>query len=132
MPGFWIDAEWYWRIFEQDARFHDEPGLTAARDFLHPIAALVKDRVAFDHIEVDADGEGVHVQIGELAVAIQCRDLKLEHLVDTINQSFLLCNLDLAIAIVEARRYELRAVLIRRDEARHRRFARGTRPPTAT
>lgn len=132
MPGFVIDSEWYWRIFEGDARFHDEPGRTAARDFLEPLAALVKDHVVIDHLEVDADGEGLHVQIGELAVAIQCRDLKLEHLVDTINQSFLISNIDLALAIVEGRRYELRGVIIRRDEARHRRFARGTRPPTAT
>lgn len=131
MPGFWIDTEWYWRIFEQDARFHDEPGRTAARDFLYPIAALVKDQIVFDHIEVDADGEGVRARIGELDVAIHCRDLKLEHLVDTINQAFLLCHLDLAFAIIESRRYELRGVLMRREEAKHRRFARGTRPPTA-
>lgn len=131
MPGFFIDSEWYWRIFEGDARFGEAAGEAAAREFLQPLAALVRDRIAVDQIEVDPDGDGVHLRIGELAVAIQCRGLKLEHLVDTINQSFLLSELDLALAIVEARRYELRGVLIRRDEARRRSFARGTRPPTA-
>ena len=129
MPGFVIDAEWYWRIFEGDARFDEAPGATAARDFLYPLAGIAKDQVIIDHIAVDADGNGVQFQIGELPVAIRCQDLQLERFVEAINGSFAAAKLDLAFAIVESRRYELRGVLLRRDEARHRRFARGTLPP---
>lgn len=129
MSGFVIDPEWYWRIFEGDARFADAPGLTAARDFLRPLAAIAKDQVVIDEIAIDPDGNGVQFRIADQPVAIRCQDLRLDRFVEAINGGFAEARLDLAFAIVESRRYELRGVLLRRDEARQRRFARGTLPP---
>ena len=127
--GFVIDSAWYWRIFEGSARFDDEPGATAARDFLRPLAGLVREHVVIDQIEVVGEGDGVQFRIGEQAVAIACKGLRIERFVDAINQGLAAAKLDLAFAIVESRRYELRGVLLPRDEVRRRSFARGTLAP---
>ena len=127
--GFVIDSEWYWRIFEGSARFDDEPGATAVRDFLHPLAGLARDHVVIDQIEIVGDGDGVQFRIGAQPIAITCRGLRIERFVDAINQGLAAAKLDLAFAIVESRRYELRGVLLPRDEVRRRSFARGTLAP---
>jgi hypothetical protein len=127
--GFVLDSEWYWRIFEGEATFGDAAGATAARDFLRPLAWLAKDRVAIDEIAVDPDGDGVSFRIAERPVAVRCRNLRVERFVDLINQSLAEAQLELALAIVESRRYELRCVLVPRDELPRRVFARGTLAP---
>jgi hypothetical protein len=114
--GFVLDSDWYWRIFEGEATFGDAAGATAARDFLRPLAWLAKDRVAIDEIAVDPDGDGVSFRIAERPVAVRCRDLRVDRFVDVLNRSLAEARLDLAVAIVESRRYELRCVLVPRDE----------------
>src|SRR5262249_963006 len=110
--GFVMDSEWYWRIFEGDARFDDAPGKTAARDFLYPLASLAKDRFTLDNIAVDPDGDGVSFQVAAHPVAIRCRGLRVDHFVDAITRELAAAKLDLAFAIVESRRYELQGVLV--------------------
>jgi hypothetical protein len=127
--GFVLDSEWYWRIFEGDATFGDAAGATAARDFLRPLAWLAKSHVAIDEIAVDPDGDGVSFRVAQRSVAVRCRDLRVDRFVEVINRSLADAELDLALAIVESRRYELRCVLVPRDELPHRAFARGTLPP---
>ena len=127
--GFVLDSDWYWRIYEGEATLGDTPGATAARDFLMPLSRLARDQVAIDAIAVDPDGDGVSFRIGEHEVAIRCRDLRVERFVEALNQSFAAAKLDLAFAIVESRRYELRGVLVAGDEAVRDRVARGTPPP---
>ena len=128
--GFVLDSDWYWRIYEGEATLGDTPGATAVRDFLMPLSRLAKDEVAIEAIAVDPDGDGVSFRIGEHAVAIRCRDLRVERFVEALNQSFAAAKVDLAFAIVESRRYELRGVLVARSELpTARRVARGTLPP---
>ena len=127
--GFVLDSDWYWRIFEGEATLGASPGATAARDFLTPLAQLARDQVAIDAIAVDSDGEGVTFRIGEHPVAIRCSNLSVDRFVEVINRSFAEAKVDVAFAIVESRRYELRGVLVERGELRGRRFARGTTPP---
>ena len=127
--GFVLDSEWYWRIFEGRATFGDAAGATAARDFLRPLAWLAKDRVAIADIAVDPDGDGVSFRIADHPVAIRCRDLRVDRFVDVINRSLAAAELDLVLAIVESRRYELRCVLLPRAELPRRALARGTLPP---
>ena len=127
--GFVLDSEWYWRIFEGDARFDDAPGKTAARDFLWPLAGLAKGRFALDDVAVDPDGDGVRFRIADRTVAIRCRGLRIEQFVASINDALAAAELDVRFAIVESRRYELRGVLVDRTEAARSRNARGTPPP---
>lgn len=127
--GFVLESEWYWRIFEGSARFDDEPGRTAARDFLWPLAALAGDQFALDDIAVDPDGDGVRFRIADRPVAIRCRGLRIDQFVAVINDQLAAAELDLRFAIVESRRYELRGVLVAPGEAVRCRMARGTPPP---
>jgi len=128
--GFVLDSDWYWRIYEGEATLGDTPGATAVRDFLMPLSRLAKDQVAIDSIAIDPDGDGVSFRIGDHPVAIRCRDLRVERFVEAVNQSFAAAQVDLAFAIVESRRYELRGVLVARSELpATRRIARGTLPP---
>ena len=127
--GFVLDSEWYWRIFEGDARFDDAPGKTAARDFLWPLAGLAKGRFALDDVAVDPDGDGVRFRIADRSVAIRCRGLRIEQFVASINDALAAAELDVRFAIVESRRYELSGVLVGKDDAVRGRTARGTSPP---
>lgn len=127
--GFVLDSDWYWRIFEGEATLGDNPGEAAAKDFLMPLARLARDHVAIDAIAIDPDGDGVSFVIGDHPVSIRCRDLRVDHFVDAVNRSLADAKVELAFAIVESRRYELRGVLIPRSELPHRRLARGTLPP---
>jgi hypothetical protein len=127
--GFVLDSEWYWRIFEGEATLGDAPGASAARDFLMPLARIAKDHVAIDQIAIDPDGDGVSFRVADQPVAIRCRGLRVERFIDAVNRSFADAKLDLAFAIVESRRYELRGVLLTKDEGSRRGFARGTLPP---
>jgi hypothetical protein len=110
--GFVLESEWYWRIFEGDARFDDAPGQTAARDFLWPLAALARGQFALDDIVVDGDGEGVRFRIAGHAVEIRCRGLRVDDFVAAINRELAAAAIDQRFAIVESRRYELRGVLV--------------------
>src|SRR5262249_23533878 len=110
--GFVLESEWYWRIFEGDARVDDAPGRTAARDFLLPLAGLARRRVALDDCVVDADGEGVRFQLAGHAVEIRCRGMRVDDFVAAINRELAAAAIDLRFAIVESRRYELRGVLV--------------------
>lgn len=127
--AFHLDSEWYWRIFEGAPCFGDEAGAEVARDFLKPLAWIAKGHVAIDDIAVDADGDGVTFTVATRPVAIRCRGLRIERFVEAINHSLAEAALDFMFAIVEARRYELRGVLVTKDELAERRFARGTLPP---
>lgn len=130
--SFVLESEWYWRIFEGNARFDDEPGDTAARDFLYPLARLAAGQFALNAIQVDAGGDTVRFRIEDRPFAIDCRGLSVERFVAAVNRGLAELQLDYAFAIVESRRYELRGMLLRADEASHRRFARGTPPATET
>lgn len=110
--GFVIDSDWYWRIFEGDATFDDAPGRTAVRDFLAPLARLAGDRFALSDIAVDPDGDGVQFRIADQTAAIRCRGLRVDRFVQEINRALAAAGLDVAFAIVESRRYELRGVLV--------------------
>lgn len=110
--GFVLDSDWYWRIFEGDARFDDAPGTTAARDFLRPLAQLARGRFALDDITVDADGDGVQFRLADRTIAIRCRGLRVDQFVAAINHELGAAALDARFAIVESRRYELRGVLL--------------------
>jgi len=123
-----IDSEWYWRIFEGDATFGDVPGRAAARDFLYPLAGLAKGRFTIDQITVDGDGDGVQFRAAGHPIAIRCRGLRVERFVEAINRGFAEAKLELAFAIVESRRYELRGVLVPRGAAPGRSVMRTTRP----
>ncbi len=127
--GFVLESEWYWRIFEGDARFDDAPGKTAVRDFLWPLAGLAKDRFAIDDIAIDPDGDGVRFRIADRPVEIRCRGLRIEQFVASINDALAAAELDVRFAIVESRRYELRGVLLDRGDRVRSRIARGTPPP---
>ena len=127
--AFYLDPDWYWRIFEGATVFGDGAGDEVARDFLRPLASIARDQVAIDDITVDADGDGVTFRIAERPVSIRCRGLRIERLVDAINRVLSESALDFRFAIVEARRYEVRGVLVSRAELAERRFARGTLPP---
>jgi hypothetical protein len=127
--GFVLDSDWYWRIFEGDARFDDAPGKTAARDILWPLAGLAKGRFALDDVAVDPDGDGVRFRIADHPVAICCRGLRLDQFVASINDALAAAELDVRFAIVESRRYELSGVLVGKDDAVRGRIARGTLPP---
>jgi hypothetical protein len=127
--GFVLESEWYWRIFEGDARFEDEPGGTAARDFLRPLAGLARGRFALDDIAVDPDGDGVQFRVADRAVAIRCRGLRIEQFVASINDALAAAELGVRFAIVESRRYELCGVLVDRTESVRTRTPRGTPPP---
>jgi hypothetical protein len=131
--GFVLESEWYWRIYEGDARFEDEPGRTCARDFLRPLAALGRDRFALADIAVDPDGDGVRFRIADQPIALACRDLRIDQLVAAINDALAAARVELRFAIIESRRYELRGVLVAGDEATPEavrcRVGRGTPPP---
>src|SRR5262249_4193942 len=127
--GFVLDSEWYWRIFEGEATLGDTPGATAAREFVMPLARLAKDRVAIDAIAIDDDGDGISFRVADHPVAIRCRGLRVDRFVEAINKSFAEAKVNLTFAIVESRRYELRGVLIARDTAPGRTFARASTPP---
>lgn len=127
--GFVLESEWYWRIFEGDARFDDAPGQTAARDFLRPLAALARGRFALDDIAVDGDGDGVTFRIAEHGVAMRCRGLRIDQFVAAINHELAAAAIELQFAIVESRRYELRGVLIDAGDTVRSRLAHGTPPP---
>ncbi len=127
--GFVLDSEWYWRIFEGEATLGDQPGAAAAREFLIPLARLAKDRVAIDQIAIDPDGDGVSFRVADQPVAIRCRGLRIDRFVDAVNRSLADAKVDLAFAIVESRRYELRGVLVASNELPARHMARGTIPP---
>jgi hypothetical protein len=127
--GFVLESEWYWRIFEGDARFDDAPGKTAARDFLWPLAGLAKGRFALDDIAVDPDDGGVRFRVADHAVAIRCRGLRIEQFVASINDALAAAELDVRFAIAPSRRYELRGVLVDRADVVRSRMARGTPPP---
>src|ERR1700733_1804517 len=127
--GFVLESEWYWRIFEGDARLGDAPGKTAARDIVWPLAVVASGRVALDGIAVDPDGDGVQFRIADRAVAIRCRGLRIEQFVASINDALAAAELDVRFAIVESRRYELRGVLVDKAETVRSRIARGTPPP---
>ena len=125
--GFVLESEWYWRIFEGDARFDDAPGRTAARDFLWPLATLARGQFVLDDIVIDADGDGVRFLLAGRAVEIRCRGMRIDDFVTAINRELAAAAIDLRFAIVESRRYELRGVLVAGDE--RDRVARGTPPP---
>src|SRR3954468_7697887 len=127
--GFVLESEWYWRIFEGDARFDDDPAGTAVRDFLRPLAGLARGRFALDDIAVDPDGDGVQFRVADRPVAIRCRGLRIEQFVASINDALAAAELDVRFAILESRRYELRGVLVDRTEAARSRTPRGTPPP---
>lgn len=127
--GFVLESEWFWRIFEGDARFDDAPGRTCARDFLWPLAQLAKGQFALDGIAVDADGDGVQFRLADQPMAIHCRDLRLDQFIAQINDALAAAEVDVRFAIVESRRYELRGVLLAKDEVSRDRIARGTPPP---
>ncbi|HEX3764577.1 MAG TPA: hypothetical protein VHW23_38040 [Kofleriaceae bacterium] len=124
-----LESEWYWRIFEGDARFDDAPGQSAAHDFLWPLAGAAKGQFVLDAIAVDPDGDGVRFRIADRPVAIRCRGLRIDRFVASINDALAAAELDLRFAIVESRRYELRGVLVHKAEAARYRSARGTPPP---
>ena len=128
--GFVIESEWYWRIFEGEPRFELGEADRIARDFLRPLAYLAKDHVAIDEIVADPDGDGVQFRVADRPVAIRCAGLRVERFIEEINRCLADAELDLAFAIVESRRYELRGVLVPRGDAVRRVFARGTLPPT--
>ena len=125
--GFVLESEWYWRIFEGDARFDDAPGRTAARDFLWPLAGVARGQFALDDVVIDADGDGVRFQLAGRPVEIRCRGMRIDDFVTAINRELAAAAIDLRFAIVESRRYELRGVLVAGDE--RDRVARGTPPP---
>jgi len=130
--GFVLAYEWYWKIFEGDAVFDDAPGATAARDFLLPLAWLAKGRFVLDQVAVDRDGDGVSYRVGDRAIAIRCRDMRVDDFIAAVNAGFSAAKLDVQFALVAMRRYELRGVLVPRDErpaAMVRVRARGTTPP---
>jgi hypothetical protein len=127
--GFVLESEWFWRIFEGDARFDDAPGKTCARDFLWPLAQLARGQFALDDIAVDADGDGVQFRLADQPMAIQCRDLRLDQFIAQINDALAAAAVDVRFAIIESRRYELRGVLVAKDEVGRERIARGTTPP---
>jgi hypothetical protein len=127
--GFVLESEWYWRIFEGDARFDDAPGKTAAHDFLWPLAGLAKGRFALDAIAVDPDGDGVRFRVADRPIAIRCRGLRVEQFVASVNDALAAAELDVRFAIVESRRYELSGVLVGKDDAVRSRTPRGTTPP---
>jgi hypothetical protein len=122
--GFVIESEWYWRIFEGDATFDDAPGRTAVRDFLAPLARLAGERFTLGDIAVDPDGDGVCFRIADQPIAIRCRGLRVDRFVEAINRGLAAAKLDVAFAIVESRRYELRGVLIPADTPAPRVFPR--------
>ncbi|TMQ02995.1 MAG: hypothetical protein E6J91_48850 [Deltaproteobacteria bacterium] len=107
-----IESEWYWRIFEGNARFDDAPGTTAVRDFLAPLARLARDHFTLGDIAVDPDGDGVQFRVADQLVEIRCRGLRVDRFVEAINRALAAARLDVAFAIVESRRYELRGVLV--------------------
>jgi hypothetical protein len=127
--GFVLESEWYWRIFEGDARFVDDPAGTAVRDFLRPLAGLARGRFALDDIAVDPDGDGVQFRVADRPVAIRCRGLRIEQFVASINDALAAAELEVRFAIVESRRYELCGVLVDRTDGARNRTARGTPPP---
>lgn len=126
--GFVLESEWFWRIFEGDARFDDAPGKTCARDFLWPLAQLAKGQFALDDIAVDADGDGVQFRLADQPMAIQCRDLRLDQFIAQINDALAAAAVDVRFAIIESRRYELRCVLVPRGQLRRGIASRVTLP----
>jgi len=127
--SFVIDSEWYWRIFEDDPRFAAGEAARIARDFLRPLAHLAKDHVAITEIVVDPDGDGVTLRVADQPVAIRCAGLRVERFVDELNRHLGDAQAEVAFALVESRRYELRGALVARRDAARRVFARGTLTP---
>jgi hypothetical protein len=128
--GFVLETEWYWRIFEAVPVFEANEAERIARDFLRPLAYLARDLIVIDDIVVAPDGDGLQFRIGDRSVAIHCAGMRVERFVSEINHGLADADLDVAFAIVESRRYELRGVLVPRVDAARRVFARGTLPPT--
>jgi hypothetical protein len=126
--GFVLASDWYWRLFEGAPTFGHAEAALAARDFVYPLAHLVRDRVAVDGIAVDADGDGLRFAIAGRPIALACRGLRVDELIAAINRGLADAELDLELAIVPARRYELRGVL-RARATPPRRLATGTLPP---
>ncbi len=126
--AFHLDSAWYWRLFEGAPVFGDGAGREVARDFLRPLAGIAKGRVAIGDIEVDDDGDGVKFTVDTRPVAIRCRGLRVERFVDAINHSLAEATHGFVFAIVEARRYELRGVLVTRDELAERKVWLGLTP----
>ena len=140
--GFAFDAEWYWRIIEANGRF----GATAARAFLLPIARLAQPRFVIDGIDVEGD-DRVQFRIDGKPVALDVAVDRARYAADrfVIDLNHHLRAVGHAFALVVARRYQLRGVLLPRsllaDHARDplviapsdrsgwRRFARGTTNP---
>lgn len=127
--SFVIESEWYWRIFEDDPRFATGEADRIARDFLRPLAHLAREHVEITEIAVDPDGDGVQLRIAARPVEIRCAGLRVERFVEEINRHFADAELEVAFALVESRRYELRGALVPRHDAGRRVFARGTLPP---
>ncbi len=125
VPEFILDFDLSWRIFEGAAVFEDEPGTTAKRDFLLPLAAIGKRELGLEAIQVDADGDGVTFVLRGRPCAIRCRGLALSAFVAALNEALHGAGVERAFAIVESQRYELRGALLPAPP----RLARGTLPP---
>ena len=114
--GFVIENEWYWKITEGAKTFD---AVAAVRDFLAPLARHARGKLAITDIASEVDE--VRVQLGDVACSIRIYASES----DRVAVNHFIADLDRALAgsayqfaLVIARRYELRGVLLTDEELR--------------
>ena len=114
--GFAIENEWYWKITEGAQTFD---AVAAVRDFLAPLARHAKGKVAITEIASEVDE--VRFAIGDTTFSIRlfvgANDrITLNHFVSDVDRALHAAKTGYQFALVVARRYELRGVLLTDDE----------------
>jgi hypothetical protein len=116
--GFLIENEWYWKINEGAQTFD---AVAAVRDFLAPLARHAKGKLAITDISSEVDE--VRFTIGEVTYSVPIYGgvsdrVAVNHFVADIDRALVTAKTGYQFALVAARRYELRGVLLTHDEMR--------------
>lgn len=112
--GFVIENEWYWKLTEGALTFN---AAAAVRDFLAPLARHAKGRLAITEIAMEVDE--VRFAIGEVTHSIPLQAAPndraaIHRFVSDLDRAIL--DTGYQFALVTPRRYELRGVLLTREE----------------
>jgi hypothetical protein len=114
--GFVIENEWYWKITEGAQTFD---AVAAVRDFLAPLARHAKGKLAIAEIASEVDE--VRFEIRDVTYSIKIYAgtsdrVSVGQFVTDLDRVLHAAGTGYQFALVTPRRYELRGVLLTREE----------------